>query len=96
MYFIFQVRPENGHFQVYKVLLVFGFDLFLEARAEINTSLKKYTNIAKLSSLVLKEQEETKTRYFAPKGFLKVDPIGVSFFFRHPKLSNLYFYFFRV
>ena len=32
-----------------------------------HTFLKKYTNWAKLSSLVLREWEETKTRYFAPK-----------------------------
>ena len=31
-----------------------------------HTFLKKYTNWAKLSSLILTEQEETKTRYFAP------------------------------
>ena len=30
-----------------------------------HTSLKKYTNWAKLSSLILTEREETKTRYFA-------------------------------
>ena len=30
------------------------------------TFLKKYTSWAKLSSLVLREQEETKTKYFAP------------------------------
>ena len=32
-----------------------------------HTSLKKYTNSAKLSSLILTEREETKTRYFAPE-----------------------------
>ena len=32
-----------------------------------HNSLKKYTNWAKLSSLVLREREETKTRYFAPQ-----------------------------
>ena len=32
-----------------------------------HTFLKKYTNWGKLSSLILTEQEETKTRYFAPK-----------------------------
>ena len=32
-----------------------------------HTFLKKYINWAMLSSLVLREQEETKTKYFAPK-----------------------------
>ena len=32
-----------------------------------HTYLKKYTNWAKLSSLVLREWEETKTKYFAPQ-----------------------------
>ena len=32
-----------------------------------HTFLKKYTNWAKLSSIIFMEREETKTRYFAPK-----------------------------
>ena len=39
-----------------------------------HTFLKKYTNWAKLSSLILTEQEETNTKYFAPFLGLNVEP----------------------
>ena len=39
-----------------------------------HTFLKKYTNCAKLCSLVLTEQKETQTRYFADKKLAHVVP----------------------
>ena len=61
--FIFQFLNDKIYNYVLFDIIV---DFIIQKLKNKHTSLKKYTNRAKLSSLVLREQEETKTRYFAP------------------------------
>ena len=71
--FIFQFVNDKTHTDVLFDIIV---NFIIQKLKNKHTFLKKYTNWAKLSSLVLREQEETKNRYFAPVRTLLIAPLS--------------------
>ena len=59
----FQFLNDKIHNYVKQNMIV---NFIIQKLKNKHTLLKKYTNWAKLSSLILREQEETKTKYSAP------------------------------
>ena len=61
--FIFQFLNDNIHNYVKQNIIV---NFIIQKLKNKHTFLKKMPNWAKLSSLILREREETNTKYFAP------------------------------
>ena len=59
----FSILNDKIHNYVKQNIIV---DFIIQKLKNIHTFLKKYSNWAKLSSLILTEREETKNKYFAP------------------------------